>query len=66
MTAPAPRHAVRWPAEWEPQRAIWMAWPWNAEIWPTDLQPVQATYARLLALLGTASGVELLVPNLEM
>ncbi len=64
MTAPEIA-AVRWPAEWEPQSAIWMAWPHQDDLWPTDMGPVRATFARLIALLGGATGVELLVPDEE-
>ena len=28
----------RWPAEWEPHRATWMAWPHNRATWPGGLE----------------------------
>ena len=27
----------RWPAEWEPHAATWLAWPHNADTWPGRL-----------------------------
>jgi len=42
----------RWPAEWEPHAATWLAWPHNAETWPGRLGQAQrefVLFARLLA-----------------
>ncbi len=40
----------RWPAEWEPQRALWLSWPVNSWIWEGRLAAVQARFAELAAL----------------
>jgi len=29
-----PGRLRRWPAEWEPQTAVWFSWPHNQETWP--------------------------------
>jgi len=29
-----PATVRRWPAEWEPQAAVWFSWPHNQETWP--------------------------------
>jgi agmatine deiminase len=35
----------RWPAEWEPQAAVWLSWPRNPATWPGKFEPVPAEYA---------------------
>jgi len=35
----------RWPAEWEPQAAVWLSWPRNPETWPGKFDPVPAEFA---------------------
>jgi agmatine deiminase len=35
----------RWPAEWEPQAAVWLSWPRNPNTWPGKFEPVPAEYA---------------------
>jgi len=50
------------PAEWEPQSAIWLAWPHNRETWPGDaLAAVQRGYAEWMRALLPDQAVELLV-----
>ena len=44
----APRPARRWPAEWEPQAALWLAWPHAAETWPGRLEAVEDAYAEVV------------------
>lgn len=38
----------RWPAEWEPQAAIWLAWPHNRETWPGHFEGVPAAFTRFV------------------
>lgn len=35
----------RWPAEWEPQAAVWLSWPRNPNTWPGKFEPVPAEFA---------------------
>ncbi|TBU93296.1 agmatine deiminase [Stutzerimonas kirkiae] len=35
----------RMPAEWEPQRQVWMIWPERPDNWRLDAQPAQAAFA---------------------
>lgn len=42
----------RLPAEWEPQAAVWMAWPHRWSTWVGDVAPVPAAYARLVRLVA--------------
>jgi agmatine deiminase len=41
----------RWPAEWEPHRATWLAWPHNAETWPGHLEGVVASFVEMVGVL---------------
>jgi agmatine deiminase len=56
----------RMPAEWEPQRATWLAWPHNRSDWPGKFAPIPYVYAEIVrGLLGSnqarATQVELIV-----
>jgi agmatine deiminase len=35
----------RWPAEWEPQAATWLAWPHNLDTWPGHFGPIPEVYS---------------------
>ena len=35
------------PAEWEPHRAVWTAWPADGDLWQENLAPAQAEFAAL-------------------
>jgi agmatine deiminase len=41
----------RWPAEWEPHRATWLAWPHNEETWPGRLEAVVASFVEMVRVL---------------
>jgi agmatine deiminase len=36
------------PAEWEPHRATWLAWPHNAEDWPGKFEPIPWVYVEIV------------------
>ncbi|MGB7915267.1 MAG: agmatine deiminase family protein, partial [Rhodomicrobium sp.] len=44
MTGPA----ISIPAEWEPQKAIWTAWPADAREWNGDLEAPRRDVAALV------------------
>lgn len=46
--------AVTVPAEWAPQKAIWTAWPANADEWNGDLEAPRADIADLVRALNDA------------
>ncbi len=42
MTDPSPKRlGYRMPAEWEPHRTVWLAWPSAADLWRENLSPAQ-------------------------
>ncbi|MFQ5681831.1 MAG: agmatine/peptidylarginine deiminase [Candidatus Binatia bacterium] len=49
------------PAEWEPHRATWLAWPHNMETWPEQLDAVKETWVKMVQTISTAEEVCLLV-----
>jgi agmatine deiminase len=51
----------RMPAEWEPQRATWLAWPHNRTDWPGKFEPIPYVYAEIVRHLACAARVELIV-----
>ncbi|MBI2101284.1 agmatine deiminase family protein [Candidatus Woesearchaeota archaeon] len=54
----------RMPAEWEPQEAIWLAWPHNKDTWPAEmLMEVEDSYAKFVKVLHTGQKVKILVGN---
>src|SRR4051812_31822993 len=51
------------PAEWEPHRACWLAWPCAADLWQEDLSGAQTEFAALCRHIGVAERLEILVPD---
>lgn len=42
----------RWPAEWEPHAATWVAWPVNPETWPGHFDGIPAAFAEFVAAIA--------------
>lgn len=42
----------RWPAEWEPHAATWLAWPHNRDTWPGKFDVVPPQFARFVRTLA--------------
>jgi len=53
----------RWPAEWEPHEATWLAWPKNGETWPGLLPAVEAAYVEMVRALLPGERVRILVDD---
>jgi agmatine deiminase len=53
----------RMPAEWEPQRATWLAWPHNRSDWPGKFAPIPYVYAEIVRHLARFTRVELIVKD---
>jgi agmatine deiminase len=50
----------RWPAEWEPHTATWLAWPHKPETWPGKFAPIPAVWATLVRTLAEFEPVHIL------
>lgn len=55
--------AWRWPAEWEPQSAVLLAWPHDGTDWRTQLQAVEASYVALVRAITTFEPAIVLVAD---
>jgi agmatine deiminase len=61
-----PATRVRWPAEWEPHAATWLAWPHNPDTWPGCLPAAEQAFAGFVRELAWREPVRLLVVDGEM
>ena len=59
MSASAPA-GLRMPAEWEPHRATWIAWPHHEPDWPGKLGPIPWVYAEIARVIADHEAVEIL------
>jgi agmatine deiminase len=48
------------PAEWEPHRATWIAWPHHEPDWPGKLGPIPWVYAEIARVIADFEPVEIL------
>lgn len=60
---PAP---LRFPAEWEPQSAVLLAWPHAGTDWAERLDEVEATYVALVAAIARRETVVVCVADAEL
>ena len=60
MTADTRQPRRRMPAEWEPHRATWIAWPHHEPDWPGKLAPIPWVYAEIARVLADFEPVEIL------
>lgn len=51
----------RWPAEWEPHEATWLAWPHKEDSWPGRFEPVPGIFVEMVRALTPGERVEILV-----
>ena len=58
MALPPPPY--RMPAEWEPHRATWIAWPHHEPDWPGKLEAIPWVYAEIVRVLHVREHVEIL------
>lgn len=56
----------RMPAEWEPHRSTWIAWPHEETDYPEKLDAVRWVYAEIVRLLSTSERVNILVQDAEL
>ncbi len=50
----------RWPAEWEPHAATWVAWPHNRETWPGIFDRIGPQFAEMVRALARFEPVHVL------
>jgi agmatine deiminase len=65
MHEPLTKQAISVPPEWAPQKAIWTAWPADAEEWNGDLASPRRDVAALVRALVPSNRVRLLVAGSE-
>jgi agmatine deiminase len=51
---------LRWPAEWEPHDATWIAWPHHEPDWPGKFEAIPWIYAEIVRALHIHERVEIL------
>ena len=51
---------MRFPAEFEPHAATWLAWPHNRADWPGKFEPIPWVYAEIVRALSAHERVEIL------
>lgn len=56
---------TRWrmPAEWEPQEAVWLAWPHRESSWPGKIEAIGPVYCEIARALAPVVKARILVPN---
>ena len=55
--------ANRMPAEWEPQKSTWIAWPHNKKDWPGKFRNIPNVFAVITSALSKVQLVNILVNN---
>src|SRR3989344_1424098 len=63
MTPSPSTSGYRMPAEWEPHRATWLAWPYNPTTWKDHLAGAEEAFVKFIEALLPHEEVHLLVPN---
>ncbi len=54
----------RMPAEWAPQSAVWLAWPYNLEeTWAGHIDGAEQAFTEMIEIISHYENVELLVQN---
>jgi agmatine deiminase len=56
----------RFPAEWEPHAATWIAWPFYEPDWPGKLEPIPWVYAEIVRVLHRHERVEILCSDADV
>jgi agmatine deiminase len=57
---------ARWPAEWEPHSATWIAWPHHEPDWPGKFDPIPWVYCEIVRALHVRERVEILCQDEEV
>jgi agmatine deiminase len=57
---------LRMPAEWEPHRATWIAWPYAEDDFPGKIETVSWVYTEIVRILSQSERVEILCHTHEI
>jgi agmatine deiminase len=56
----------RMPAEWEPHKATWLAWPHETTDWPGKFAPIPWVYGEIVRHLSRVEKVRVLIANKDV
>ena len=56
-------NGFRMPAEWELQKSVWIAWPYNKNDWPGLFQGIPEVFTKIISSISKDQKVNLLVNN---
>ncbi|WP_333977640.1 agmatine deiminase [Acinetobacter colistiniresistens] len=59
-------HTYKMPAEWAPQDAVWMIWPYRTDNWRQGALPAQQAFAKVAEAISKTTPVFMAVPQAEM
>jgi agmatine deiminase len=65
MNDQTPAAGYRMPAEWEPHRGTWLAWPHRRSDWPGKFAPVRWVYGEIVRALARAEEVNVLARDAD-
>src|SRR5579862_4725371 len=65
MTPDVPPRPWRMPAEWEPHRRTWIAWPHFEPDWPGKLAPIPWVYGEIVRALANFELIDILCQSNE-
>ena len=54
-------NGFRMPAEWELQKSVWIAWPYNKNDWPGLFQGIPEVFTKIISSISKDQKVNLLV-----
>ncbi len=57
---PSDSALLRVPAEWEPQAAIWLAWPHNRDTWPVHFEAIPKVFADWARVIAESTPVRII------
>ena len=53
----------RMPAEWEPQKSTWIAWPHNKKDWPGKFEQIPIIFSKIVAEISKVQSVNILAKD---
>lgn len=66
MSLTLAQRGYRMPAEWEPHKATWLAWPHKEASWPGKFEPVPAIWAQMVRAIVEGEDVHINVADGKM